>query len=178
MRQSSVRPLPLRMARYLEEAVAGIALVVLVAAVCWGVVTRYVTATSAAWTGDVTSVAFAWLIFVGSAAAFKYGAHMSVDIFWRRLPPCARRYFGATIDAVILVFLAYATWLGIGFCLASMDDPLPILRWPRAVLYAALVVGLVCMFVRYAEIAWRKLQGVTAPTHRVPGPDAGDTRWG
>ncbi|OWU70985.1 TRAP transporter small permease [Marinibacterium profundimaris] len=162
---------------YFEETVAGAALVVLVGTVCWGVVTRYVTATPAAWTGDISSVAFAWLIFMGSAAAFKYGMHMSIDLLWTRLPAAGQRVLGAVVDLVVLAFLAYATWLGVQFCLSSMDDPLPILRWPRAILYAAVMVGFACMGLRYAGLAWRRVRGDVAPTGRLPETAEKDPQW-
>lgn len=173
LQKSGLRPF-----YYFEEAVSGFALVVLVAAVCWGVITRYVTATPAAWTGDIASVAFAWLIFMGSAAAFKYGMHMSIDLFWNLLPASPRRVLGFIVDILILAFLAYATWLGVEFCLSTMDDPLPILRWPRAVLYAALMCGFACMLVRYAGITYRKLSGDSRPTHSLSEtPEEGGAGW-
>ncbi|EPX75841.1 TRAP-type C4-dicarboxylate transport system small permease component-like protein [Salipiger mucosus DSM 16094] len=152
---------------------AGAALVVLVATVCWGVLTRYVTATPAAWTGDISSVAFAWLIFMGGAAAFKHGMHMSIDILWVRLPAPVRRWLGAAVDALVLAFLGYVTWLGVGFCLESMDDPLPILRWPRAILYAAVVAGFACMLLRYLGIALRRFRGRPEPGDAAGEGDAG-----
>lgn len=168
----------LRPIHYFEEIISGLALVVLVAAVCWGVVTRYITETPAAWTGDIASVAFAWLIFMGSAAAFKYGMHMSIDLAWMLIPPGPRRILGALVDLLILAFLAYATWLGVKFCLSTMDDPMPILRWPRAILYAALMCGFACMFLRYAGIAWRRLNGDMAPTHHLSeSPEEGGAGW-
>jgi len=163
---------------YFEEVIAGTALLMLVAAVCWGVVTRYITETPAAWTGDIASVSFAWLIFMGSAAAFKYGMHMSIDLAWMLIPAGPRRFLGALVDLLILAFLAYATWLGVKFCLSTMDDPMPILRWPRAILYAALMCGFACMFLRYAGIALRKFKGDTEPTHRLAEtPDEGGAGW-
>jgi TRAP-type C4-dicarboxylate transport system permease small subunit len=168
----------LRPIHYFEEAVAGTALVVLVATVCWGVLTRYITATPAAWTGDISSVTFAWLIFMGSAAAFKYGMHMSIDLVWVLIPAAPRRWLGALVDLGILVFLGYATWLGVGFCLATLDDPLPILRWPRAVLYAAVMTGFGCMALRYAGLAWRRFRGNDTPPHRLPEPpQEGGAGW-
>lgn len=157
-----------RVIDYFEEIVSGTALIVLVAVVVWGVITRYVTKTPATWTGDIASVSFAWLIFVGAAAAFKYGMHMSIDLMWRLIPEGPRRYLGLVVDGLMLVFLAYATWLGIQFTISSVDDPLPILRWPRALLYAAVPTGFACMFLRYAGIAWRRFNGDNAPTHILP----------
>ncbi|WP_428929427.1 TRAP transporter small permease [Marinibacterium sp. SX1] len=152
-----------RVLRHAEEVVAGLALLVLIGSVCWGVVTRYVSQTSAAWVGDISSVAFAWLIFMGAAAAFRHGMHMSIDLVWRLLPSALGRWLGAAVDVLVLAFLVYATWLGVGFCLASMDDPLPILRWPRAVLYAAVMTGFACMALRYAALSWSRWRGGHTP---------------
>ena len=62
-----------------EEVIAGAALLVVVLAVCWGVLTRYVTAQPAAWSGEVAGMGFAWLVFLGAAAGFKRGLHVSID---------------------------------------------------------------------------------------------------
>lgn len=166
-----------RLVDYFEEIVSGTALVVLVAAVVWGVLTRYITRTPATWTGDIASVSFAWLVFVGSAAAFKYGMHMSIDLLWNRIPEGPRRYLGLLVDAFLLVFLAYATWLGLKFCLATVDDPLPILRWPRSILYAAVTTGFACMFLRYAGIALRRFNGEALATHNLSAAEEGAEEW-
>lgn len=176
----------LRPVHYFEELIAGFALLVLVATVCWGVVTRYVTATPAAWTGDVTSLAFAWLVFMGSAAAFKYHMHMSIDLFWNLIPEAPRRWLSLMVDGLVLAFLAYVTWLGVQFCQASWDDPTPILRWPRALLYAAVMAGFGCSFLRYGGFALRKFLGQPLAAHSIDPPqepEAGQqtqeqTSWG
>lgn len=162
-----------------EEIIAGTALLVLVAAVVIGVATRYVTRTPAAWIGDITSLSFAWLVFVGAAAAFKYGMHMSIDLVWNLIPASSRRYLGLAVDIFLLSFLAYAIWLGVSFTIGSIDDPMPILRWPRAWLYAAVPTGFAFMFVRFAGIAWRRFHGDYLPTHALPSsPDEeGPREW-
>ena len=77
------RPSPLR---HFEEAVSGLALVVIVGATCWGVLTRYITSQPAAWASEVAGIAFAWLVFVGAAAGFKYGMHVTIDMLVALLP--------------------------------------------------------------------------------------------
>ncbi|TKW67081.1 MAG: TRAP transporter small permease [Paracoccus denitrificans] len=168
-----------RIFTYSEEIIAGTALLVLVAAVVIGVATRYVTRTPATWTGDISSLSFAWLVFVGGAAAFKYGMHMSIDLAWNLIPYGPRRYLGLVVDLFLLTFLAYATWLGISFTIGSIDDPMPILRWPRAWLYAAVPTGFAFMFLRFAGISWRRFRGDVGPTHRLPGgsDEEGGSEW-
>lgn len=133
-----------------EEIVSSTALLTIVIATSWNVTTRYVTETPASWTSDITTIAFAWLIFLGSSLAFKYHMHISIDIFLRIIPSVFRGYVTLLSDLIVLLFLAYAAWLSLLFCIGAMDNPMPILRFlPRTVIYAAGLVGFICMFLRY-----------------------------
>ena len=69
-----------------EELVASLAVVVVIASVSWGVITRYVTAQPATWAGEVATLGFAWVVFFGAAACIKYRLHPEIDLLVRRLP--------------------------------------------------------------------------------------------
>lgn len=157
---------------YFEEFVSGAALVVIVAATCWGVLTRYVTAQPAAWSGEVAGIAFAWLVFVGAAAGFKYGMHVTIDMLVALLPPALRRLLMAAADLLVLAFLAAVFVLAIEFSIDAWDDPTSVLRLPRTVTYASVVVGSLCMLLRYSRAAWRRWNGLAGAWLEVPG-DAG-----
>lgn len=166
---SPVRP-PAGPLAWFEEAVAGAALVVVVLVVCWGVVTRYVTEQPATWTGEVASIAFAWLVFVGAAAGFKYGMHVAIDMVVALLPPAPRRLLMAAADLLVLAFLAALLVLAVEFSIDAWGDPTSVLRLPRTVTYAAVVVGGLCMLLRYGRAAWRRWRGVPGAWLQVPGP--------
>lgn len=147
---------------YVEEVIAGAALVVIVAATCWGVLTRYVTEQPAAWSGEVAGIAFAWLVFVGAAAGLKYGAHMAIDMLVVRLPNGLQRVVTLAADAVVLAFLATLLVLGVQFSIDAWGDPTSVLRLPRTVTYASVVVGSLCMLVRHVHAAWGRCRGRSA----------------
>ena len=163
---------PQRAWGYFEEVVAGAALVVVIISTCWGVVTRYITAQPAAWTGEVAGIAFAWLIFVGAAAGFKYGMHVTIDMLVALLPQALRRLLMAAADLLVLAFLAMLLVLAVEFSIDAWDDPTSVLRLPRTVTYASVVVGALCMLLRYGRTAWRRWRGVAGAWLDVPG-DAG-----
>lgn len=144
---------------YVEEVIAGVALVIIVASTCWGVVTRYITDQPAAWSGEVAGIAFAWLVFVGAAAGVKYGAHMSIDMLVVGLPAALRRIVLAVADAFVLGFLLTVLVLAVEFSVNAWGDPTSVLRLPRSVTYASVVVGSFCMLLRYGRVAWRRWQG-------------------
>ncbi len=155
---------------YFEEAVAGAALVIVVLVTCWGVVTRYVTAQPATWSGEVAGIAFAWLVFLGAAAGFKYGMHVAIDMLVAALPVPLRRLLAACTDALVLLFLATLFVLAIQFSIDAWSDPTSVLRLPRSVTYVSVVLGSACMAVRYAQAAWRRWHGLPAAWLQVPGP--------
>ena len=154
---------------YFEEGLAGVALVVVVLAVCWGVVTRYVTAQPATWSGEVAAIAFAWMVFVGAAAGFKYGMHVAIDMLVRLLPTSPRRWLMAAADLLVLVFLLTLLALSLEFSVDAWDDPTSVLRLPRTVTYASVVVGSLCMLLRHAQGAWRRWRGLPGAWLRLPG---------
>lgn len=157
---------------YVEEVIAGAALLVVIAATCWGVLTRYVTQQPAAWSGEVAGIAFAWLVFVGAAAGVKYGAHMAIDMLVVRLPAKLRRAVMAAADLIVLGFLLTLLMLSVEFSFNAWGDPTSVLRLPRSVTYAAVVVGSLCMLARYASVALRRWQG-RSPGWLAPAAPAG-----
>jgi len=157
---------------YFEEVVSGTALVVVIAATCWGVVTRYITAQPAAWSSEVAAIAFAWLVFVGAAAGFKYGTHVTIDMLMVRLPRAIGRPLQAAADLLVLLFLLTVFVLAIEFSINAWDDPTAVLRLPRSVMYTSVVVGSLCMFIRYTHTAWRRWQGLPAAWLSASGSSA------
>lgn len=156
---------------YVEEGIAGAALMVVIAATCWGVLSRYITAQPAAWAGEVAGIAFAWLVFVGAAAGLKYGAHMAIDMLVLRLPGALQRLVTLAADAIVLAFLATLLVLSVQFSIDAWGDPTSVLRLPRTVTYTSVVVGSLCMLARHVRAAWLRCQGrsgawltPTAPT--------------
>jgi len=133
-----------------EEVVACTALLVVVLAVCWGVLTRYVTAQPAAWSGEVAGMGFAWLVFLGAAAGFKRRLHVSIDLLTSRLPATLERGVEIAVQVGILAFAAYVTWLGVGFTIGNLDNPSPVLRLPQSIIYLAVTVGFLSIALRQA----------------------------
>jgi len=155
---------------YFEEIVSGAALVIVVFSACWGVVTRYVTEQPATWTGEVAAIAFAWLVFVGAAAGFKYGMHVAIDMVVALLPSTVRRVLMVAADLLVMVFLLTLLVLAVQFSIDAWGDPTSVLRLPRTVTYSSVVVGSLCMALRYAHAAWRRWHGLPGAWLQVPGP--------
>jgi TRAP-type C4-dicarboxylate transport system permease small subunit len=146
---------PLRFAvEYFEELIAGAALIVVVASVCWGVLTRYVTAQPAAWAGELAVIGFAWIVFFGAAACFKYKLHPSIDMMTVLFSARVRQAVRILVHVLVLSFCAYMVWFGVRFSIDAWDNPSPVLRWPLTVLYGPVTAGFALMIVRYIQQLW------------------------
>ena len=139
--------------RGLEEIVACAAMVVVVLATAWGVFTRYVSAQPATWTTEIAAVGFCWAIFFGSAAAFRRGQHVSIDMLTGLFPTGLRRVVGAATDLLTFGFLGWVAWLAVDFTIESWTTPMPSLRWPYSIHYAGAALGLGAMTLRHAIAA-------------------------
>ena len=153
---SSLAWRPGGLSRNLEEAVACVALTVVVLATSWGVFTRYVSAMPATWAAEIAAAGFCWAIFFGAAAVIKRTAHVSIDVAVSKLPPKARAALAWAVDISVLGFLAWVSWLALVFTVDSWDTPLPSLRWPYSIHYAGASLGLVAMTFRQAEAMLRR----------------------
>lgn len=125
-----------------EESIAGLALGVVFMATVWGVVARYVAPRPAAWTGEVATIGFAWIVFVGAAAGARRRLHIGVDLVTTLLPDVLQRFVAVLVALFLAVVLAYMAWLSLQLAIDSFDRPTAVIRLPSAVIYAAGVLGL------------------------------------
>ena len=96
--------------------------------------------------------------------------HVAIDMIVALLPASPRRWLMAAADLLVLVFLATLFGLSIEFSIDAWDDPTSVLRLPRTITYASVVVGSLCMLVRYLRVAWRRWNGLPLSWLDVPGP--------
>ncbi|HEY6132782.1 MAG TPA: TRAP transporter small permease [Rubrivivax sp.] len=138
-----------------EEIVACVALIVVVAAVGWGVVTRYITAQPAAWASEVATLAFAWVVFFGAAAGIKYRLHPSIDMLVVRLPKPLQRAVRWLNHALVLGFCIFMAWFGTRFAIDAWSNPSPVLRLPLSWLYGPVALCFALMALRYVQLLRR-----------------------
>jgi TRAP-type C4-dicarboxylate transport system permease small subunit len=143
---------PKVLADQFEEIVACVALALVVLAVSWGVITRYITAQPAPWASELATLAFAWLVFFGAAACIKYRLHPSIDMVVRRLPQPLRLGVRLFNHALLLGFFTFMVWFGTRFAIDAWDNPSPVMRLPLAWLYGPVAFCFALMIVRYLQI--------------------------
>src|SRR5271167_4790610 len=87
-----------------EHVAMNIGFVVLVCAIVWGVLSRYVTEVPATWVEEVSSIAFAWVVFMGAAEAHRRAKHVSVDLITSFLPTGPRAVLAAATEIFVVLY--------------------------------------------------------------------------
>lgn len=135
-----------------EEIVAGIAVAVIIGAVSWGVITRYIVSQPAAWASEIATLAFAWAIYFGGAACVKYRLFPTIEMLTDRLPPVLQAATRWMNHLLLLAFFAFMTWFGVRFAIDTWSSPSPVLRMPQTFLYGPVAVCSALMAIRYLQV--------------------------
>lgn len=136
--------------RRTESFVVIAGVVIVVACVIWGVLTRYVSQRPAAWTGEVASIAFCWVGFIG--AAYIYGGDGHPRIFDPRtlVRAVPRNVLGLLGLAVQIVVLVAVGLLALKQIRINMANPTAVLRLPGAIYYLPIAWFSISSLVRLA----------------------------
>jgi len=131
-----------------EEVIAGVALVIVVALILYGIFNRYVLQQSSVWAPELASLIFTWVVFLGASAAWKRNMHISIDVIVSRLGPRVQPRIRMLADVIVVVFLAYATYLAVSIAISSYVRLSPVLRVPFTYVYAAVALAFASMLFR------------------------------
>ncbi len=145
-----------------EEIVACLSLAAIVLSVSWGVITRYIIEQPATWASEIATLAFAWLVFFGAAACFKYKLHPSIDMLVARLPRPLQTGVRWLNHALVLGLCAFMTWFGTRFAIDAWSNPSPVLRLPLTWLYGPVAFCFALMALRYVQVQRRGLWTIDA----------------
>lgn len=140
--------------RRVTDAMLWLACAFLVIAASFGiyqVITRFVLNEPSTWSEVGIRMALIWMVFLGTVAAFRHGALVSVDLAYRLSKGAWRKTLHFIITAVTLVFLAVILWFGIEITWRVRFQELAGLEISIAWAYLAMPVG--ALFSMLAVVA-------------------------
>ncbi len=121
-------------------------LVVLLGLVSLIVLVRFWPVVALGWEDEVVELAFAWMVFLGSAAIWRSGEHIVIDFIPQALAgSTAGRAMELAVGVLMLGFLGVFAWYGWLLTLQSQGNTSPMLVLPRPLWYAAVPVSGVVM---------------------------------
>ena len=115
---------------------------VLVVLVCGLVFIRFFPIVSMGWADEVVELAFAWMVFMGTAVVWRNHEHITIDFIPQALAGTRTgRALEVIASLLILGFLAVFTWQGWFFLIQARGNTSPMLTMPRPLWYAVLPVS-------------------------------------
>jgi len=123
---------------------------VLFLSLLWQVVCRFVFGAPTAWTEELATIAFVWVIFWGTAFSLPLAAHVAVDFVVPHFAPAARRVLYALGVAALGGCFLWALPGIADYLRFVMRESTPVLELPLGAVYgiylaAALMVVLRCL---------------------------------
>lgn len=143
-----------KLLKYIGDIPLGIAMAGLIFAVsmtCVNVFTRYFLDFTYAGTSEMISIAFTWLIFSGTAYAYKQGKHYGIDLLVDALPHMAQKVIKILIDILMMVVFVYCVQLSVTYTCNVADSPMPALRISYAWYYSSAIYGFAMMLYYAAK---------------------------
>jgi TRAP-type C4-dicarboxylate transport system permease small subunit len=107
----------------------------------WQVVTRFILSQPSTWTEECMRRLLIWMVMLGTVAAFRRGALVSVDLMLRLSRGTWRKVVRSIITVVSLVFLAVLIWFGTDLAWRVRFQTFASLDLSMAWAYGALPVG-------------------------------------
>ena len=124
------------------RSISGVCLVVLLILVSLIVLIRFFPVVVLGWEDEVVELAFAWMVFLGSAAVWRSHEHIVIDFIPQALTGSrAGRVLEVVVGLLVLGFLAVFTWYGWLLTAQAQGNTSPMLVLPRPLWYAAVPVS-------------------------------------
>ncbi len=127
------------------EAVGAALLVVIVALLLAGVVSRYAFSLPVVWIDEVASLCFLWLAMIGSVIAIDRNEHLRLTLFLKMMPERLQRFVGTFAPLVIAAFLVGLTYPAYEYAADERFITTAALNIPNSFRASALPFGMVAM---------------------------------
>ncbi len=150
----------------LDLIFSGFFLCITVLVVIVNVTLRYLSLGGIFWAEEVSTTAFIWSIFIGSAAAYRYKMHIGIDFVSKIGPVQMQMFIAVIIDCLMLVINGYIVYLSILFISANQLKRTPVLDIPSLYVNLALTVGFSLMVIYALGFLYRDIRkcfGYTLP---------------
>ena len=143
------------------------ATVVMLAAIAWQVVMRYLFLRAPPWSEELAVLMFSWATLGGLALGVREGFHVALTLLPERLPPTARRVLEGAIQLLVAGIGAYLAWSGLRFLEVTAGSTSAAMEYPIEILnvMAPVAGALVCLFALE-----RLLLGAPAAAAEAPAP--------
>ena len=157
---------------HFEEALGALLVVAIGLIATAQVVGRYLLDNPLAWTQELASTLFAYLVFVGATIALKHHDHFAVDALVQKLPEKIRKWVEVFGILCVLAFCGLIVYYGALLVGQSRDVTSEVLGMSKAWVYAAVPFGGALMGARGIQILVQVLRGQEDTTEHASPEEA------
>ncbi|WP_447096631.1 TRAP transporter small permease [Pseudomonas sp. CF10PS3] len=102
--------------------VAGLSVLGVALIIPWGIFARYILGTGSSWPEPTAILLMLVFTFIGAAASYRAGTHMSVAMVTDRLPPAQRRIVGIFSQLLMATICLFMAIWGTKLCLSTWNQ--------------------------------------------------------
>lgn len=150
----------------LLEGVCVLAMALIVGAVSWQVLARYVTQASTAWAPEMAQIAFVWLALLAIPVGVRRSRHMMIDVWFAVRNPLVGKVISTIAMLVVVCVSLVLAYFGYKVLEVTMRRTLPGLDIAAGWMNLAVPVGFALCAIFAVEAWWDEMRGV-----RLADPD-------
>ena len=144
----------------LEEIISAIFIIIMTVLVLINVFTRKVLNSPITWSDEVATACFVWAVFIGSAAAYKHGQHLGIDLLVKRLPDKKKKVVTLIVDLVMMVILSVIVYLSLVYLKTSYSKVTPVLKISTTYISSSLAISFILMAFRTIGFISRDIKAI------------------
>ncbi len=123
----------------------------MVFSVSWQIFTRFVIHQPNIWTEEATRIFLIYITFLGAGLAMMRGDNVRVTVIADRLPPNFQAILSLLMNLFSIVFLLFVVWYSFPLMHRLANQPMPVLRFSKSLVYLALPLGALSMILVLGE---------------------------
>ena len=133
------------------ELFCAIVLFVITAVCFYNIIARYIFGSSNAGLDELSRLAFCWSVCLGSALAFRAGAHLGVTALTKNFKGTTKKIYDILLNVVLTAFMGTVLVAGIQMAKMGMMQFSEYLRMSMVYFYASIPVGAVFSILSFIE---------------------------
>ena len=133
------------------ELFCAIVLFVITAVCFYNIIARYIFGSSNAGIDELSRLAFCWSVCLGSALAFRAGAHLGVTALTKNLKGTAKKIYEILLNVILTVFMGAVLVAGLQMAKMGTMQFSEYLRMSMVYFYASIPVGAVFSILTFIE---------------------------
>lgn len=143
-----------------EEWLPGALMAVMAIAITSDVVMRYIFNAPLAGAGEIAMFSMIWMVYLGSAAVSRKGAHICLDFFSERIGARGRALLDITVELITIAVLGVIFFATIQYLQDAKFLILPGTGISKQYITLAAAVGLGLMLLHTIAHLWRAVVGL------------------